>query len=513
MSQRRSRWLLASSVALGALGYLIGLVGAWTFMFFYLFLPVALALLAASAGCALLALRDAEGLPAALALSWWAALCAMVADPGARLVHEALCGAGFHPEPVATLAGFALALWLPPFAVGLSLRGRAGRTAALGCVVLAPVVLALTWWQTDRAGMLMAAATELPAPALALLLADGRPADVEPVRSASWSMPHPDRPLRGAVWASRADAVRLLLERGADATYEEHVHLSLLADALKRGDRDIALLLLEAGAGRSPAAMEHTAQRGDAASIAWLLDHGAEPGAAMLVAVRAGHREVVDLLLERGAPVSGFAEAVVRGDEALLDRLLAASPPEERAVGAELALGSVGAADDPATRLRLARKLLAAGASPDACGGAALGSAVSAEDPALVELLLDAGAQPYLGHAMSGAIAHGRMEMLRLLTARGGPLPQPVDRTWLFHAASGSSVEVLDVLLDAHAPVEVPGEAHPPLCVALATHDGSEEVVARLIEAGAEVERSCYGRSVRVWLSEKGPAFEALAPP
>jgi ankyrin repeat protein len=134
-------------------------------------------------------------------------------------------------------------------------------------------------------------------------------ADAELVRA--WS-PDGFTALHLAAFFGHADAARLLLERGADATVvARHATLKVapLHSAAAGGHEEIVRLLLEHGAdanarqegGFTP--LHSAAQNGDRGSAEALLEHGADPAAATDdgrtprdLAAEAGHDDLVSLL-------------------------------------------------------------------------------------------------------------------------------------------------------------------------------------------------------------------------
>jgi uncharacterized protein len=97
-------------------------------------------------------------------------------------------------------------------------------------------------------------------------------------------------PLIGAAREGRLDAVRLLLDRGADPNLAAAIDGSALIHAAAEGHVDIVSLLLDRGA-----SIDQTAKFGNNA-LHW--------------ASANGHLEVVKLLVARGADVNARAQAV-----------------------------------------------------------------------------------------------------------------------------------------------------------------------------------------------------------
>jgi uncharacterized protein len=134
-------------------------------------------------------------------------------------------------------------------------------------------------------------------------------ADAELARS--WS-PDGFTPLHLAAFFGQEDAVRLLLERGADANVvarHESLKVTPLHSAAAGGHSSVVGLLLEAGAdanarqegGFTP--LHSAAQNGDRESAEALLDHGADATATTDegrtpadLAAAAGHDELADFV-------------------------------------------------------------------------------------------------------------------------------------------------------------------------------------------------------------------------
>lgn len=135
-------------------------------------------------------------------------------------------------------------------------------------------------------------------------------------------------PLVEAAKRADTDAVRALLEQGADVDAAEGDGTTALHWASYRDDLEGADLLIRAGAdvnvandlGATP--LWAAAENGSAAMVKKLLDAGANPNAALLLgetvvmtAARSGDPEVVEMLLARGADVNARG---ARGQTALM---------------------------------------------------------------------------------------------------------------------------------------------------------------------------------------------------
>ena len=199
------------------------------------------------------------------------------------------------------------------------------------------------------------------------------------------------------------------------------------------------------------------AARGDIETVARLLEAGADPSDALDDAARAGHAEVVRMLLEAGRPVK-FYEGSLRLLSALQD---AASAGHDQAV----------------------HVLLEAGAGPSFH---ALDDAVEAGDIGMSRMLLEAGAAPS-PRAMDFAAGAGNVEILRMLLHAGA---NPSDG--LFSATANGEAEIVESLLRSGGD---PNDARriyrgrldlTPLHMAAMT--GRLEIAATLVRAGADTE-------------------------
>src|SRR6266571_4517634 len=353
------------------------------------------------------------------------------------------------------------------------------------------------------------------------------------------------QPIHFAVREGHLEAVRVLLEAGADPAAVALSGESLITVARDRGHEAVARLLEEVRAERGRTApdlagADHAihlaAAAGDVAQVEKLLD--ADPqlvhrgdgqgGTPLHRAVGASAREVIELLLDRGADIharhgaggpnaAGYAPvdfqpidlalwgrrpdretarlllsrgadgdtviAAALGDRERVMALLAQDPARieearpcgRRALSAAVEFGHEG----------IARMLLDRGADPNwpegaaAPRGIALYAAARAGDQEMVELLLDHGADPNGSIESSGSATYAAKtrELRALLMARGGRL-DAYDLIFL----DEDDEAVRRVAADPRSADEGCGGALAAACTL-----GKRGLLVRLLDAGARV--------------------------
>lgn len=235
--------------------------------------------------------------------------------------------------------------------------------------------------------------------------------------------PYGESGLRVLSRLGRFDAVRLLLDAGADV---RHLEFTPLHHAVAFGSLDEVRALLpsadlEARDRWSRTPLLLAAQVGDIAKFDLLLDAGADPMAVgrcghplLTYAVEVHRPDVLQALIDRGADVEAaddFGEtplmAAAESDDAgCIAVLLAAGARLDRQANGDTALGLAGGA-------AAVRALLAAGADPAELSGEGkrllLGFPAEPDESALEELAQDdfaAAGQPRIGRTNGEEITH-----------------------------------------------------------------------------------------------------------
>lgn len=225
------------------------------------------------------------------------------------------------------------------------------------------------------------------------------------------------------------------------------------------------------------------------------------------------------MLSEDESPAAEIIQAVRRGDDGTIRRLLDANP----GLGGEYIRGAGGSArtllhvvtdwpgffpNGPA----VARTLLEAGADPDArvTGGkfaeAPLHWAASSDDAEVARTLIDGGADVEIpdgsiGTPLDNAIGYGCWNVARLLVSAG----VRVDKLW--HAAAlGLSDRLRELLVESHPSSEELTEAFLQAC-----SGGQRRTAELLLALGADVHATPgYGKSPLRAAASLGTARELL---
>jgi len=331
--------------------------------------------------------------------------------------------------------------------------------------------------------------------------------------------------LRETSFGGHKQAVKLLLDGGADVNAQGGYYGNALQAASSNGKEAVVKLLLDTGAdvnaqgGEYGNALQAALAGGNEAVVKLLLDAGADVNAqggfygnALQAASYRGHEAVVKLL-DGGAEVNAqggyygnaLQAASYRGHEAVVKLLLDAGADVNAQggyYGNTLQAASYG--DHEAT----VKLLLDAGADVNARGGYygnALQAASAIGNEAVVKLLLEKGADVdaqggYYGNALKAASWLDREAMVKLLldvgadvNAQGGYYGN------ILQAASYRGHEAIaKLLIDGGADVNAQGGKYGNALQA-ASANGNEAVVKLLLAVGADVNAQCgkYGNALK----------------
>ncbi|KAF7364782.1 ANK-REP-REGION domain-containing protein [Mycena venus] len=279
-----------------------------------------------------------------------------------------------------------------------------------------------------------------------------------------------DEALMLAAWMGHTETCRLLLANGADVdTVNLHSHTPLWNAALK-GHTETVRLLLEEGANvNKMLTLRMACSLGHTKVVRLLLQTKVdikEVGKALADACLAGRRDVILLLLDKGADINFAAK-----------------------YGTPLSLASQNG------HTQVVRLLLEKGADVNVAtgnDGTALCAASSRGRTEIVQLLLDNGADVNFtagkyGTALFRASQNGRTEVVDLLLEKGADVNATAgnDGTALCAASSGGHTEVVHLLLQNGTDINGAGEYGTALC--RASENGHTDVVDLLLKKGPNV--------------------------
>jgi ankyrin repeat protein/GNAT superfamily N-acetyltransferase len=329
-----------------------------------------------------------------------------------------------------------------------------------------------------------------------VIVMDGRPVDLARARREA-------KALLGAARAGDHDALeRLLAAQPAAARRPPRLADAQLAIARELGARSWPALVRDVERARE-FVQAATSGRRERAEALLALDSGlARDGldAALVLgdaervgAALAGDPAVASRALgPRGwEPLLYVAYSAFLGGErtdglvACADRLLrAGADPNAAWEDAEhdrmTALhGAAGVAYEP----RMTALLLGAGADPD--DGRSLRIAAGAEDPACMELLLDAGATLYRAMALAHAAQRGRLGTARVLLERGPERWGERDNVLQWAVRPDASAEMLRLLVEHGADLEASFDRRGPTPYGLAVRSGRHDLAELLASLGA----------------------------
>ncbi|KAG7220334.1 hypothetical protein INR49_010170 [Caranx melampygus] len=367
---------------------------------------------------------------------------------------------------------------------------------------------------------------------------------MEHVDSEGWTA------LRSAAWGGHSEAVRLLLDAGADVDGCDGEGRTALRAAAWGGHDEIVLTLLDYGAqvdkpdskGRTP--LIAAAYMGHHEAVEILLDHSAEVNladgdgrtalsvTALCVPTAAGvkgYGEVASLLLERGADpghrdhdgMTPLLLAAYEGHEEVVELLLEAGADVDETAGPD---GNVTAAAAVTALLAAAAmghmktvsRLLFWGAAVDAIdceGRTALCLAAARGSTEVVRALLDRGLDENhkddLGWTpLHAAACDGHRAVCAALTERGSMArvgEMDIEgRTPLILAAQEGHWSTVRLLLDRRSPIDHRAyDGHSALSASLL--EGHAEVAELLMRRGADTDvRDAEGRPLLYLLVLEG---------
>ncbi|KAM4608235.1 uncharacterized protein ankrd50l isoform 2-T2 [Polymixia lowei] len=356
--------------------------------------------------------------------------------------------------------------------------------------------------------------------------------------------------LRSAAWGAHSEAVRLLLDAGADVNGCDGVGRTALRAAAWGGHEEILLTLLQYGAqvdkadreGRTP--LIAAAYMGHREAVEILLNHNADVDladedrrtalsvAALCVPTAAGvkgYGEVASLLLERGADpehrdrdgMTPLLLAAYEGHEDIVELLLEAGADVDETAGPNVNTPAAAAvtpllAAAAMGHIKTVGRVLFWGAAVDAIDGegrTALSLAAARGSVEVVRALLDRGLDENhkddLGWTpLHAAACEGHRAACAALTERGSMArvgEMDIEgRTPLILAAQEGHCSTARLLLDRRSPIDHRAyDGHSALSAALL--EGHAEVAELLMRRGTDTDvRDAEGRPLLYLLVLEG---------
>ncbi len=329
-----------------------------------------------------------------------------------------------------------------------------------------------------------------------------------------------DTPFTAAVRWRRPEIIRSFIDAGADFDRFGRDRFTPLALAVKTGQNDIALMLLEAGADVNPdriippspnTPLMYAMREGNMEIVSALLEAGAEVNetnddgrTALMLAALWGHRDAVRALLEAGAEVdvednyghTALTRAAWRSDPeitAILEGAGAEIAAED--INGDLALISAAGDGNP----EVVSELIKTGSDVNAAdenGRTALMAAASRNHREAAAALIEAGADVNAADdrgrtaLILAAEGLGEKDLAALLIEAGADVDAEAEngRTALHIAVSRGRSELVSILINqgagVNARLRINGEEYTPLY--LAAQGGYTGIFSTLIDAGAE---------------------------
>jgi ankyrin repeat protein len=228
-------------------------------------------------------------------------------------------------------------------------------------------------------------------------------------------------------------------------------------------------------------------------------------GTALSIASAGGYEKVVEMLLDKGADINiqsvdgtALFAASVGGYEKVVEMLLGKGADvniQDGHYGTALSTASAGGYE------KVVEMLLDKGAdiNVQSVDGTALSAASVGGYEKVVEMLLDKGADiniqgGYYGTALSQASAGGYEKVVKMLLDKGADINiQGGVGTALSQASAGGYEKVVEMLLDKGADINIQGGVGTAL--SQASEGGYEKVVEMLLDKGADINIQGSGRT------------------